>query len=47
MIKSQVKSMVTENMQSEQTQKTNLEVSTHAGEKVAVSNHFQTTLAFI
>jgi hypothetical protein len=39
MIKSQVKTLVAENMQSEQTQKTNLEADAHAHEHSGVSNH--------
>ena len=46
MIKSQVKTLVAENMQSEQTQKTNLEANAHSHEHSGVSNHYSNLLSF-
>jgi len=46
MIKSQVKTLVAENMQSEQTQKTNLEADAHAHEHSGVSNLYENILSF-
>jgi len=46
MIKSQVKTLVAENMQSEQTQKTNLEAEAHNHEHSGVSNSYENILSF-